>query len=337
MRYLPSIATTIGSLTLVVILLGPTSLRGQEAAEVDAAATQADAKSLAPDQSVPDNARNILTDADRVLYLAAKLAHAAELREFAAEHAQNQEVKQMAQQAAQVLEQHATLLEQAASQHAALRPAGQRAAGATDPDLSETVEEIGEAVRERLRQRAERRGEQDALEEPELTDDSREADSRRARGDRRDNRLVGGADRDARRERLRVLLPALREELPDLFEVLGEAVEDETVGAAAWVDYQQKVAQRVLQAKQEELNHYDGREFDQAALGMMLVEAIELQAIAKTVAEQATPSLKEIIGTTVGQLRAQAEESRQLMEQAYQREGAQISSTQRSTGQSAAK
>lgn len=300
-------------------------------------------------QSSPDNAQNILTDADRVLYLAAKLEHAAKLRTFAAQRAQSDRVKAVAQQSAATLNQQATVLRQAAEQHAALRPETQQAVGAQDPDLSETVEEIGEAVRERLRQRAERRGEELAqeddaqvdavadveIDEPALDDDGRRAVNRR---DTRRERLADGrGDRDARRERIRVLLPALREELPDLLEVLGEAVEDETVGAAAWVDYQQKVADRVLQAKQAELERYQGKEFDQAVLGMLLVEAIELEAVAKTVAGQATPSLQQLLQTTTDQLRQEANESRDLMQKQYQRTGAQVSSNQQPASQAVAK
>ena len=275
--------------------------------------------------SAPDNAGNILTDADRTHWQAAKL------RQFAVEKTSGQEVRSFAKESAETLHQQATLLEQAAKGHAALRPAtADSARSASDTDLSETGEEIGEAVRERLRQRAERRGgELAAGDTPAIVEDDPELTDRRDRDNARRERLLAGrGDREAARERLRVLLPALREELPDLFEVLGEAVEDETVGAAAWVDYQRKVAERVLAAKQEELQRYQGQEFDQAFLGMALVEAIELEAVAATVAQQAAPTLQEVVNATARQLREQAETSRTLMEQTYQPEGSQISSNQ---------
>lgn len=289
-----------------------------QGAESQGPSQRAASTRAADDQRAPDQAEGpIITDADRVRWLAAKLQNVAALDEFAAKRISNRQVSQFAENATRQLKQQAALLEQAAEQRSqeawvAAREQGQSDQAQAEPDLSETIEDIGEAVRGRMQQRADRRENAAAAQASNV----QEAADRSADGDKvADN---DDARRRRVRERLGVLLPAVREELPELLALLGEAIEDEGSGPAAWVGHQNRVDERILQAKQDELARYDGDRFDQAYLGMRLVTAIEVKAASEVVAQNTDQTLHELLAGTAELLQQQAGQCRQLMDQQYQ-------------------
>mgnify|MGYP006969373580 CR=1 FL=1 len=213
----------------------------------------------------------LLTDADRVSWLAAQLEDAAELNAYAVERLSDSKVEDFAKQNSDHLKQQATVARQAAVQRSDAAWQASRAHAEDAPDLSDTIGEIGDAVRDRLRERA--ASDNRARPAFEGQAGNREAvDARLAnrRADRDDRNLAQPNSDSSRlerrrsaRERLGVLLPAVREELPEMLEMLAEAIEDESTDTAAWVDHQTKIADRILEAKKEELARYrSGERFD---------------------------------------------------------------------------
>jgi hypothetical protein len=271
--------------------------------------------------------------AGQVRWLANRFSSAAELSRFAAEQTKDAGTQQFAQQHSQSLRRLANVLNQFADVQA------KSLSSATDPnspDFSETVEDIGQAVQTRLQQRAARDVPQDtpadtptgdrssAFETPNSDtvgpiepDDRMDEDAdgaERANGRILDRIRQREGREGTARDRLRVVLPALRENLPEVLELVAQAVEEEVEvgGTAAWVERQSEISNQVVQAKIKELQQYQGQSFDQAYAGMALVDTLELQAATRVIANSSTPEVQQLLANVPDQLQNFLQQSRRI-------------------------
>ncbi len=282
--------------------------REPAALEVSVQETVADDKGLSPGEAL-----ELRRHAQAIAWLADQYATAAELHQFAGERVKNEAVSRYAKHSAMLAEQAAGKLEQVANRLNQTVPPVET--GAEDgQDLSETVGEIGQAVQQRLEARAVKR---EPSQPPTLRNRvATEDEQQEAR--RRDGRLldrVGDAPEGTARDRLRVVLPALRKNLPAILALVAEAIEDDGAGEnAQWLKQQQQITDHVLKAKQDELAQYEGRELEQAYLGLALVSNLELRAATQTLADGTNTELQDVVSDMPKQLLQSMTEARQLME-----------------------
>lgn len=275
-----------------------------------------------------------LTNSDRAAWLAAKFQAAAKLNDFAAQRIKNQELEDFAQRTANQLDDTAQQLQLVVSGDDATNSRG---ASANQPDLSETVKDIGQAVQDQLDKRAARRdssanAQSDAAQAASPQRDvttGESSDAWRENRSRLEARASAGGDGSAR-DRVRVLLPALREELPEVVSLIAEAIETDNSKNSAWLRQEADIVNRVLAAKKEELGKYRGEELDQAYLGMLLATCLELKVEAQVVAEQTGDQVGRTLADVPQELTNTMRDARRMMEEQQRPVGQSRSAAQNS-------
>lgn len=262
----------------------------------------------------PGEALAVRRETQAISWLADQYATAAELHQFASRRVKSEAVSRYAKHSATLAKQTADRLAQEANRLNQSVASVEKAAG-NSPDLSETAGEIGQAVQQRLQARAaeRERTEVRAARKPVATEHDDQGEGRR------DGRLldrVGEAREGTARDRLRVVLPEFRRNLPDILALVAEVIEDDGAGEdAQWLEQQRQIADGVLKAKKHELTQYDGVELEQAYLGLALVSNLELRAATQTLAGGADSKLQDVVTDVPQQLAQSMTEARQLMEQ----------------------
>jgi predicted outer membrane protein len=267
-----------------------------------------------------------------------------EISTFAQQRAHNPQVKQFATSVAQ---SHSDLL-QRLQQLAAVTPGAAQQAG----QLDETLQDLGETLQGRLQQqplardaararrqeiREERLEDQEAREERpdrrllnrldrDRSDDSRADDEsndvdqplRDQIRERREERLETAEDREALRdERRQALRGFLRENLPEVLDVVGQALEEEaqqTVNSP-WLRFHQQLGQQKSASLREELGRYQGADFDQAFLGYQILAHIEMIDSLKLAQQTATEQLRQTLADGILSAEEHLQNARQLMQQ----------------------
>jgi hypothetical protein len=142
--------------------------------------------------------------------------------------------------------------------------------------------------------------------------------------DRQDRDLQTADDQSGQQEsatpgdRVRVLLPALRKHLPEILELVGEAIEDgSSDGDTAWIRFHARAADQVARARQRELQQYRDDEFDAAYLGMALVASLDLGAKAEIVGRSSEGTVRNALDNIAADLDRDVREARRLMDQQY--------------------
>ncbi len=170
----------------------------------------------------------------------------------------------------------------------------QRLETTTDPEASQTTDERIEANRETRRDQL-----QDRLDRLGLRRDAG------PQADRRDGRV---------RELMRDALPVIRQNMPEILDLLGEAVENSTDdnSSLALMQFQREISQSLSTRIIDELTRNPG-DMDPGYLGYELVAHDRLISTIQVAKKYASPQLRSVLEQQSVTLNGQLQEARRLM------------------------
>jgi hypothetical protein len=121
--------------------------------------------------------------------------------------------------------------------------------------------------------------------------------------------------RGTARERVQNVLPILRESLPEVVDLVTEALEESAQpgNASVWLRMQRDFAQRHVAAIQDELTRYEAAAFDQAYLGYEVLMHRQLEAALETAQGYAGEGREPAIAAALQDVQTHSREARQLM------------------------
>jgi predicted outer membrane protein len=136
--------------------------------------------------------------------------------------------------------------------------------------------------------------------------------------ERRDERQEAIDERqDLREQRRQDLRGFLRDNLPEVLDVVGEAIQAEaqqTVNSP-WLKVEQQLGERQAVTLKEELGRYQGAEFDQAFLGYQILAHIRTIDAFKLAQQSASDELRQALADGITTVQGQLQQARLLMEQ----------------------
>lgn len=324
------IAVTIVSVTL---LTSPTCVVAQEAVQ------QRGARPDAAEPGEPGEPSFNIGQGALAEWLTVQLSEAQSVSQFAGRRSQNEQIRKLARNTALAYTNLLRDIEGAAPQVAT----GGSVAGRSD--ISGELEEVAEKIREEAAQSPQQPDEARAVVRREARRPSREparpesarqstsetdAQAAEAESDEGSRRLLQredgilarlrdaaaerSADRGTARERLQRILPALRANLPEVVDLVTDAIEEGAEPATlAWLELERQQTQRYAQSVQDELARYRGQALDRAYLGYELLTNLRLASALELVQQRAGPELRPVLDEGLQTLNNLSRQTRQLM------------------------